>query len=136
MTTAQDLQTLHVEHLGDDRFEIVVRGHRVLVDQPLEAHGGDRGPTPTELFVASLASCVAFYARRYLRRHGLPEQGLAVSTDYAMASGPARVGSLRIRIDLPDGVPEERRAALLGFASHCTVHNSITREPEIVVELG
>lgn len=136
MTTAQDLQTLHVDHLGDDRFDIVVRGHHVLVDQPVEAGGEDRAPTPTELFVASLAGCVAFYARRYLRRHGLPEDGLTVSAGYEMASGPARVSALRMRITVPDGVPEERRTALLGFASHCTVHNTLTNEPEVVVELA
>lgn len=136
MTTAQDLQTLHVDHLGDDRFDIVVRGHHVLVDQPLDAGGEDRAPTPTELFVASLAGCVAFYARRYLRRHGLPEDGLTVSAGYEMAGGPARVSALRMRITVPDGVPEERRTALLGFASHCTVHNTLTNEPEVVVELA
>jgi putative redox protein len=38
--------------------------------------GGDVGPTPTELFVAGLASCVAFYARRYLRRHDIDAEGL------------------------------------------------------------
>jgi hypothetical protein len=27
-------------------------------------------PNPTELFAASLATCVAFYAGRYLDRHG------------------------------------------------------------------
>ena len=136
MTTAQDLQTLHVDHLGDDRFDIVVRGHHVLVDQPVDAGGEDRAPTPTELFVASLASCVAFYARRYLRRHGLPEDGLTVSAGYEMASGPARVSALRMRITVPDGVPEERRTALLGFASHCTVHNTLANEPEVLVELA
>ena len=136
MTTVQDLQTVHVDHLGDDRFDIVVRGHHVVVDQPADLGGADEGPTPTELFVASLASCVAFYARRYLRRHDLPEDGLRVDADYDLVTGPARVGRLRLRVAVPQGVPEERRAALLGFASRCTVHNTLTHEPAIVVELA
>ncbi|HEU5036403.1 MAG TPA: OsmC family protein [Nocardioides sp.] len=136
MTAVQDLQTVHVDHLGEDRFDIVVRGHHVVVDQPADLGGADEGPTPTELFVASLASCVAFYARRYLRRHDLPQEGLRVDADYDLTGGPARVASLRIRLEVPEGVPEQRRAALLGFASHCTVHNTLTHEPEIVVELA
>jgi putative redox protein len=49
-----------VRHLADDRFSIDIRGHVVNVDQPAYAGGTDTAPTPTELFVAGLASCVAF----------------------------------------------------------------------------
>jgi uncharacterized OsmC-like protein len=124
---------LHVEHLFGDSFAIEVRGHNFLVDQPADHGGEDLAPTPTELFVASLASCVAFYARRYLSRHGLPTEGLAVAVDYEMGSGPARVSAVRLRITVPDGVPDERRDAMLAFAGRCTVHNSITHPPDITV---
>ena len=53
------MDEMTVRHQGGDRFEIDVRGHRVIVDQPSGAGGSDKGPTPTELFVAGLASCVA-----------------------------------------------------------------------------
>ena len=57
-----------------------------------------RGPTPTELFVASLASCVAFYAGRYLTRHGLSREGLGVSVAYEMATDrPARVANIWLK---------------------------------------
>src|SRR6266540_5083244 len=62
---------LTVTHLYGDAFEIEVRGHHLTVDQPVDAGGADLGPTPTELFAASLAACVGFYAVRFLRRHGL-----------------------------------------------------------------
>ena len=121
--------------LGGDRFALEMRDHVVTVDQPLDAHGEDTGPTPTELFVASLAGCVAFYARRYLRRHDLVAEGLTVRTTFTMASTPSRVGSVDLTIDLPAGIPEEHRARLLAVASHCTVHNTLTVEPEVSVSL-
>ncbi len=127
---------LSVRHDGGDRFSVSVRGHTIQVDQPLDAGGEDTAPSPTELFVASLASCVAFYARRYLRRHGLPEDGLAVTTGYELAMRPARVGSMWIEIELPDGVPAERREALLAVASHCTVHNTLFDPPDLQVRLA
>jgi putative redox protein len=51
----------HVEvgYLDGEAYQIRVRGHRVRVDQPVDAHGADSAPTPTELFVASLGTCVA-----------------------------------------------------------------------------
>ena len=56
------MPTVTVTHDVGDRFDIAIRGHVVHVDQPESDGGSDTGPTPTELFVASLASCVAFYA--------------------------------------------------------------------------
>jgi putative redox protein len=58
------MPNLSVAHQGGDRFELGMRGHRLTCDQPLADGGDDQGPTPTELFVGSLAACVGFYARR------------------------------------------------------------------------
>ncbi|HUJ67466.1 MAG TPA: OsmC family protein [Acidimicrobiales bacterium] len=128
--------TVHVTHLGGDRFEIGVRQHRLQVDQPVPDGGEDSAPTPTELFVSSLAACVAFYARRYLARHALPTEGLAIRTDFTMASRPARVGEIVMHIELPATIPEENRAALLAVASRCTVHNTLTIPPQISIDLA
>ena len=127
--------TMRVDHRSGDRFDIVIRDHVVTVDQPVDAGGDDAGPTPTELFVAGLGSCVAFYARRYLRRHRLDESGLSVDVSDRTASKPARVSEVDVRINLPADFPPERREALLAVAGHCTVHNSITAAPEITVRL-
>ncbi len=54
-------KTLRVDHKGGDLFEIAVRQHVLHVDQPTEDGGSDFAPTPTEMFVSSLASCVAWY---------------------------------------------------------------------------
>jgi uncharacterized OsmC-like protein len=127
---------LHVRHLQDDRFAVDVRGHTVFVDQPLDAGGTDVAPTPTELFVASLASCVAFYARRYLLRHHIDSTGLAVSASYAIGGRPARVREIRVLISPPSALPAERRDAFLAVASHCTVHNTLTAPADVDIALA
>ena len=129
------VETIRVDHVGNDRFHISIRGHQVPVDQPVSDGGEDTAPTPTELFVSSLAACVAFYARRYLDRHGLPASGLGVDVDYEMATRPTRVGRIAVRLRLPDGVPEEKLAALVAVASHCTVHNSLENPPAVRIDL-
>ncbi|MBC7679454.1 MAG: OsmC family protein, partial [Pseudorhodobacter sp.] len=93
-------------------------------------------PSPTELFVASLASCVAFYARRYLQRHDLRQDGLVVTAQATSGAKPSRVASMTITLTLPDGVPEDKRQALLAVASHCTVHNTLTHPPDVLVQLA
>ena len=129
-------QQLRVEHRGQDRFDIAVRHHVVRVDQPVDAGGDDTAPTPTELFVASLASCAAFYARRYLARHELCAEGLAVEATFEIGGRPARVPEIRVTVVPPPSLPPERRDALLAVASHCTVHNTLTAGCDVEVDLA
>lgn len=136
VTPAATARTLRVEHRGEDRFDIRVRGHDVSVDQPVSDGGEDTAPTPTELFVVSLASCVAFYARRYLARHGLPTEGLAVESTFEMGTRPARVAEIDLRLILPEGVPAGRREALLAVAGHCTVHNTLMTPPAVRITIA
>jgi uncharacterized OsmC-like protein len=126
---------MRVRHLGDDRFAIDVRGHTLTVDQPLPDGGQDTAPTPTELFVAGLASCVAHYARRFLARHDIDSTGLEVACEYAVGGRPARVNDLTIRITPPAALPAERRDAFLAVASHCTLHNTLADPPTADITL-
>jgi uncharacterized OsmC-like protein len=126
-----------VRHVDGDAYAITARGHEVLTDQPVADGGSDAAVTPTELLVASLASCVAFYAGRYLLRHGLDRAGLAVTAEFDTAADrPARVGAVRLRITVPGGVPAQRTDALLAVASHCTVHNTLRQQPDVSIELA
>ena len=123
---------LQVRHVDGERFEVAVRGHRLVVDQPAPG-GDDAGPTPVELFVAGLASCVAALARAYLLRHGLRADGLSVTAEYDVGKRPSRVSEVRLVIRVPEGIPEHRRRGLLAVASRCTVHNSLRTPPDVTL---
>jgi uncharacterized OsmC-like protein len=84
-----------------------------------------------ELFVAGLASCVGFYAERFLRRHSLPVEGLEVRCQFAMDPGAAGVASVQLDVVVPSFLNDTHRRALLAVVDHCTVHNSIRQEPEV-----
>jgi putative redox protein len=132
------MPNLSVAHQTGDRFELQVRGHQLLCDQPVADGGTDQGPTPTELFVASLAACVAFYARRFLARHHLDTAGLRVEAAFTMSPDrPARVGIITLRLLVP-GRPliASRRRALLAVVEHCTVHNSLRTPPQVRITLA
>src|SRR5215211_6764959 len=131
------MPNLSVAHQAGDRFELQVRGHRLFCDQPPADGGTDQGPTPTELFVASLAACVGFYARRFLARHDLDAAGMRVEADFTMsADRPARVAAISLRLLLPQPLEENRRRALLAVVDHCTVHNSLRTPPEVRITLA
>ena len=119
---------------GDgERVFVDVRGHLLELDQPVGDGGSDSGPTPTELFVAGLAACVAHYGRGFLRRHGLPEE-VHVDVEWHFAKSPTRVGSVTLEVWAP-GLPQALRQRFGSVISHCTVHNSLTHVPEVTLRL-
>jgi len=65
--------------------DVRARDHEVRIDEPLSAGGGDTGMMPTELFIASLASCfclaVGFAARK--RELDVPELSVVVRAERA-----------------------------------------------------
>jgi len=124
-----------VTHVRGDQLRIEVRGHEVVTDQPVEDGGDDTAPTPTEMFVSSLAACVAFHAERFLRRNGLPTDGMKVSCDYAWAENPHRVGAIDLQVEAP-GLTVARREAFSRVIGRCTVHNSLHQPPDVRVQVA
>lgn len=128
-----DGSTILVKHIGDAEFLISIRDHEISVDQPRLGGGEDAGATPTELFVASLAACVAFYGRSFLHHRGLPD-GVDVTARWWIDLRPARVTRIVLQVEAP-GVPADRKDAFRRTVEHCTVHNTLNDRPEISFEL-
>lgn len=124
-----------VRHELRDRFRIAIRDHDLVVDQPAP-HSDDAGPTPTELFVASLTACAGFYARRFLARHGLADGELAVDCSWEWAPDKTRVGAVAITVTVPMALSPELEAGLRRAIDHCTVHESLRTAPVVTYEIA
>jgi putative redox protein len=118
---------------GGVRFTADIRGHKLTVDQPRHAGGGDAGPMPVELLPASLGTCVAIYVQQFLATRGLDPTGMEVQVFTAGASNPNRIGLLEVTVGVPKGIPEQYRDAVVRAAESCTVHHTLTHTPEIKV---
>ena len=130
-SSPESTRDLTVDWLGDDRHRVTVRGHHLFVDQPQGEGVSEAGPTPVELFVASLASCVAHYARRGLGPTG---PGPTVHARWTMSdSAPWRVTTVDIDVLLPPGTSPARLAAAERSVAHCTVHNTLMDAPIVAI---
>ncbi|WP_078869177.1 OsmC family protein [Streptomyces sp. NRRL B-1347] len=137
LLSAQTAQHVDVTHVSGQAYGVFIRDHELTVDQPFAAGGDDDGPTPVELFVSSLATCVAYYAGRFLQRHHLPYENLRVRCEFDMADDrPARVAAVRMRIVLPVRLTATERGALLAVVNHCTIHNTLRQPPDVSVAVA
>lgn len=126
---------LTVTYLGNVQFEAEARGHKVVCDQPLEAKGDNEGMTPSELLLASLATCVGYYAVYYLKTRNLSAEGLLVTVEAENAPNPARLGRFRIAIDVP-GLDDPRHVeGVKRAAEKCLIKNTMLHPPSFEIDV-
>ena len=123
------------QYLGDSKFEVAARGHRVICDQPLDNGGSDEGMSPPELLLASLATCAAYYATQYLKTRKLCAEDLKVKVSAEKAAQPARLASFQIEVTAP-GLDERRQAGISRAVEACLIHNTLLGGPSIEVAVN
>jgi putative redox protein len=111
--------------------EIEMRQHRLIVDEPVEKDGTDKGPMPAELLAAALASCTAITMEMYADRKewGLGTVEVAVDFTEATTDDPP---IFDVQITLGGELSQETQDRLLTIASKCPVHKALTSQ-EVVV---
>lgn len=131
------MEHTEIKYIDGKKFMAQNRTHAVIIDQPKEGGGEDQGPTPPELFIDSLGSCIGVYVLAFCKNTGLNPNGMKIILEWEKASDkPTRIKSINVRIELPKADVGVRKTALLKVAESCLVHETIKHLPEINIELA
>jgi putative redox protein len=128
-------KTLSVESTweGGYRCTVAARQFRIHIDEPESAGGGDTGPQPSEVFLASLAGCftLALYHVAAKRSIELPDLTVTATGTY---EGP---GFGRVAVEVKSGAPREVLEALIDPAKRvCYVSNTLRNVSDVDVTLA
>ncbi len=129
------METMTIDYEGGMKFRAHARQHDIISDQP-PGKGEDTGPTPPELLIASLGTCIGVYAKFFAQRHDISLEGMKIEMEWGRAENPTRVGEIRARITLPAGIPENYRQGILKSAASCLIHNTLTHSSGIEITLA
>jgi putative redox protein len=113
---------------GGFKMVTAARGFTIRSDEPTEYRGENTGPTPTELLLTALASCLGMAMIHAAGKRGLelPDLSVTVTGTY---DGPRFA---RIAIRVTSSHPHEELAALLERAVRtCYVSNTLKNPPEL-----
>ena len=112
---------------------VAVRGHEFIVDEPVADGGTDRGPSPTELLLAALASCYTLSLRWAAGRRGTRLGDIEV-----IATGTYdHLRLSRIRLAVSGDLPPAELQELLGDANRvCYVSNTLMGDVAIDVTVS
>jgi putative redox protein len=112
------------------------KGQTVRTDQPETAGGTGTAMSPFDLFLASIATCMGFYALRFCQERQLATEGLRVTLEPVRDPELKRVTVLRIDVALPEGFPEKYRAAIERAVDQCAVKKHLVDPPSFEMSVG
>ena len=120
---------------GGVAVEADVKGHRVRTDQP-RPHGEDSAPAPFDLFLASIATCMGFYALRFCQERGIATEGLGLSLETVRSEEKKRIGAIDVALKLPSGFPEKYREAIGRAVDQCAVKKHMVEPPSFTLTVN
>lgn len=107
------------------------RGHKLVLDEPPEKGGDDKGPSPTRTLAAALAACTAITAEMYAERKGWDVAALEVEVEVGF-EGPVPV-AFDVTLRCPGDLDDEQLERLLRVAAKCPVHKALAAESAVRV---
>ena len=129
-----------VESIGKVGSRARVGEHELVFDQPDSVPGGeDRGPSPLDVMLVSVAACAHYFAAAYLHGRGLSTDGLTVEVQADKERVPvSRIGRLSMQVRVPAGLDERQLAGIERAIKSCPAYGTLLHSPsvEMTIEAG
>ncbi|MDR0660542.1 MAG: OsmC family protein [Prevotellaceae bacterium] len=122
------MATAKTIYLGDLRSEIthLQSGEKIVTDAPTDNYGKGEFFSPTDMFAASLASCMLTIMGISAKAHGFDIDGTEVLTTKVMGSSPRRVVEIIVEMTFPHNSYSAKERRMLELAANeCPVANSL-----------
>lgn len=125
---------MHVSFPGGVVVKAHLNDHEVATDQPGPL-GTETAMSPFDLFFASLATCMGFYALRFCQERSIATEGLGVTLSSTRDPEKKLFTKVQVSVKTPDSFPDKYRDALLRAVDQCAVKKHVVNPPEFAIEL-
>jgi putative redox protein len=118
--------------------------HALTADEPAALGGTDSGPTPYDLLLAALGSCLSMTVALYARSKSWPLEAVTVRLRHsrihaadceAAETREGRIDHLACDVELAGVLSDEQRARLMEIAGKCPVHRTLMSEIHVETRL-
>lgn len=120
---------------GGLKVKATYKGQTILTDQPVFSGGEGSAPTPFDLFLASIGTCVGIYVNSFCAQRNIDTQNIVIRQNMEVNQQSRMIGKITFEIHLPDEFPVKYKDALVHAANHCAVKRHIMNPPEFDYKL-
>lgn len=131
MPHEKEPNTAHVKETGESAYavSISVNGHMLKGDEPVDFGGGNLGPAPYDLLLASLGECTAMTVRWYAIQQKWPLEKVEVKLTHQKID---KVDTFEKQVIVHGAqLTEEQRKKLVDVAAKCPVQRTL--QSDIVI---
>lgn len=124
--------------------QVAIGSHRLSADEPVAVGGTNTGPTPYDLLLAALGTCISMTLGMYARRKKWPLQFVLVRLSQSRIHAEdcadcetkeGMVDRIEVIVELTGALDDSQRRRLLEIAGRCPVHRTLRSEIEIRARL-
>ncbi len=121
---------ISVSLAGGRAVEAVVGDHTIRTDQPVKDGGGGSAPSPSDLFLASIAACTGYYVLDFCLERKISTEGVGVTMRTHKNETTKMLDLVQLEIKLPAEFPEKYEKAVVRAADLCWVKKHIQKAPD------
>jgi uncharacterized OsmC-like protein len=127
-----------VESIGKVGSHARLGEHDLVFDQPLGVPGGeDRGASPLDVMVLSVAACAHYFASAFLYAREHATDTLTVEVESEKVRLPvSRIGRLTLRVRLPAGLSEREIAGVERAIKACPAYGTLLHPPTVEISVA
>ena len=114
-----------------------IRNHSIILDEPKDVGGDDKGPSPYEIMLASLGACTSMTMLMYAGRKGWQVDKIDIDLEHTRIHAAdcetcetkeGHLDKITRIIRIKGNLNDEQRNKLLEIAEKCPVHRTLTHE--------
>ena len=110
-------------------------GKKIETDAPADNKGKGEAFSPTDLVGAALSTCILTTMAIVAERDGVEFRNAKCDVEKEMTDVPKRrIGAFRLKITLPNSIPQDYRKKIEHIAHACPVHRSLHPDIQVPVE--
>ena len=140
------MPTVSIDLATNYQTDATVRNHTLRADEPEHAGGDDTGPTPVEMLLASIGSCMAITMKLYAGRKKWPLKRVEIEIenkkvkpedcpDYENKDGRKDLVMITSQIRLHGDLTDEQKTRIAEIGGRCPVHKIVEKGAYFVDEL-
>ena len=138
------MAVVSVSYQRNLQHSVKIRNHTLILDEPKDLGGDDKGPTPYEIMLAGLGACTSMTMLMYARRKGWQVDNIEIDLQHSRIHAndcetcetkEGQLDKITRSIRIKGNLNAEQRNKLLEIAEKCPVHRTLTHENLIIDEI-